>query len=83
MGKITLYWQLGAVWSNKRALEVLSWRLVCSMPLISVTEGMLEMTPIFIRTTRKVKTKTKMCDITGFAQIPCCDEGILSKPRHL
>lgn len=37
----TLYWQLGAVWSWRKTSEVLSGRLVWSIPEISVAEGTL------------------------------------------
>lgn len=37
----TLYWQLGAVWSSRSTPELLSGRLVCSIPEISVTAGTL------------------------------------------
>lgn len=37
----TLYWQLGAVWSWRRTSELLSGRLVWSIPEISVTDGTL------------------------------------------
>lgn len=39
----TLYWQLGAVWSSRSTPEeLLSGRLVCSIPEISVTDGTLQ-----------------------------------------